>query len=467
MIDFEHIGKYTENNRIEAKRSLGGLPKSIWETYSAFANTFGGILLLGVEELTDKSFRTVNLPNPEKLIEEFWEIINNQEKVSANILSKWDVGIHEIEGNRIISITVPRADRRQKPVYIGNNPYLGTYRRDGEGDYHCTEEEVRMMLRDSEERTLDQKVLQERYEEVFCEQTVDRYLSYLRDITQDERLKHGQAEEILCAIGATKGGEDGICHATAAGLLMFGYEDDIVREYPYYHLVYEEWGKDGNIAERIISGSGKWSGNLFDFYLKISGKIVRGLPYDIHRLVREAVANCMVNGDYMGSGGLHIAKKQDEIVITNPGSFRIDIQEAIDGGKSDPRNAGIAGMFNRVKVGTYKGKGVPDIYRVWKEKGWMAPRLQERLRPDRITLRLPFSMEKQEEARTKYLPGMQEYREKVMDYVTKVIKIDGKEINLLLGLNEEEGFMVLERMVADGILVRCDGEEQRVYQLKI
>lgn len=138
MIDFGRIGEYSENNRIEAKRALGGLPRSIWETYSAFANSFGGILLLGVEELADKTFRTVNLPAPEKLVAEFWEIIGDKSRVSENILSKWDVEIHNIGGDRMISITVPRADRRRRPVYIGNNPYLGTYRRDGEGDYHCT-----------------------------------------------------------------------------------------------------------------------------------------------------------------------------------------------------------------------------------------------------------------------------------------------------------------------------------------
>ena len=71
MIDFSNLKKYRENNRLEAKKALGGLPESLWETYSAFANTLGGIILLGVEEHKDKSLHPINLPNPEKLIKEF------------------------------------------------------------------------------------------------------------------------------------------------------------------------------------------------------------------------------------------------------------------------------------------------------------------------------------------------------------------------------------------------------------
>lgn len=96
-------------NRIEAKKAAGGLPHSIWETYSAFANTIGGIILLGVEELPDHSLRPIHLPKVEQMLNEFWNIINNPNKVSVNILSDKHVQIHEQDGQRFISITVPRA----------------------------------------------------------------------------------------------------------------------------------------------------------------------------------------------------------------------------------------------------------------------------------------------------------------------------------------------------------------------
>ena len=149
MVDIYNLQNYRENNRIEAKQALGGLPESIWETYSAFANTQGGVILLGVEELPDKRLHALDLLDPQWIIEDLWAGLEDPKVVSLNILTPEDIQIHAVEGKQIISVTVPPARWDQRPIYIGGDPIRGTYRRSGEGDYRCTPEVVRAMMAQS------------------------------------------------------------------------------------------------------------------------------------------------------------------------------------------------------------------------------------------------------------------------------------------------------------------------------
>lgn len=150
MLDWDHLEQYKENNRLEAKKAQGGLPESIWETYSAFANAKGGLILLGVIETGDKSFAPVELADPDQLAADFWNTLNRPGMVSENILEPEDVQVVESEGYRIVVIRVPKATRQQRPIYIGNDLWSGTYRRSGEGDYRCTTDEIQRMLDEKE-----------------------------------------------------------------------------------------------------------------------------------------------------------------------------------------------------------------------------------------------------------------------------------------------------------------------------
>ena len=134
MFDLDKLQQYKETNRIEAKQAVGGLPQSIWETYSAFANSDGGLILLGVaERKTDKTLYSVKLPDPWRLVAQFWEGVNDTRVVSKNILKKSDVTVERVEDNEIVVIVIPKAKKADKPVYINGNQDMAYYRR-GESD---------------------------------------------------------------------------------------------------------------------------------------------------------------------------------------------------------------------------------------------------------------------------------------------------------------------------------------------
>ena len=123
---------WNESEAMEFKSAKGGLPKSLWETYSAMANSQGGVILLGVED--DGSVSGVQAVDHMK--KSFWDIVNNRGKVSVNILMESDVKEYAHQKGTLLAIHVPKAARQLRPVFIGQNPLTGTYRRGFEGDYH-------------------------------------------------------------------------------------------------------------------------------------------------------------------------------------------------------------------------------------------------------------------------------------------------------------------------------------------
>ncbi len=106
-----------ENHEIECKLAEGGLPESIWETYSAFANTDGGTILLGVKEHRE-SFTVNGLTDRQivKYQKNFWSVLNDRNKISKNILLNHHVKVIEYEGKK--SLVLSMWENGQAVVWI-------------------------------------------------------------------------------------------------------------------------------------------------------------------------------------------------------------------------------------------------------------------------------------------------------------------------------------------------------------
>ena len=110
----------------------------------------------------------------------------------------------------------------------------------------------------------------------------------------------------------------------------------------------------------------------------------------VHKAIREALANCLVNTDFYLPRGIVIKKDADSIIMENPGSIRTGKKQMLKGGISDPRNKALMKMLNMIGIGERAGSGVPDIYSVWENQGWVAPEVIEEYAPDRTILKLSF-----------------------------------------------------------------------------
>ena len=402
MLDFFNIEKYKENNRLEAKAAAVGLPKSLWATYSAFANTNGGIILLGVTEDAQHQLHVEGVNDADALVIDFWNIINNQSKISINVLNDKDVIVREFDGKKIIIISVPRAQRYDKPIYLDGNLF-SSYKRNCEGDYRCTKEVIQAMLRDASPKTQDMLVLGNMNLDVFDKDTIKRYRIRMQGIRPGHVWEALEDVDFLYRIGAVGRDADGKLHPTAAGLLMFGYEYEIVREYPHYFLDYrEKLDDDTRWSDRFVSSSGDWSGNIYDFYFRVYNRIAQSVkvPFaldgisriddtELHKALREALANTLINADYYGNTGVVIERNITSITMTNAGTFRIDLDEAINGGISDPRNSGLIKMFSLINIGERAGSGLPMIFKAWTGTDFAMPDITEKENPDRVCLILP------------------------------------------------------------------------------
>ena len=290
-------------------------------------------------------------------------------------------------------------------------------------------------------------------------------------------------EDFLHRIGAMAHDTDGKLRPTAAGLLMFGHEYEIVREFPHYFLDYQEHDRsateDERWTDRFVSSSGDWSGNICDFYFRVYNRIAQDIkvPFKLegtdriddtplHKALREALANALIHADYYDRRSLVIQKWPDKIRIANPGAFRINVQEALVGGVSDPRNESLIKMFNLINVGERAGSGLPSIRTVWQEQGWQEPEIVESFNPDRTTLLLPLPANNVAAKSGGKSNSISEKRKNdILQYLTDTPEASSVQIADAVGLQISRTKMYLSELAASGAIVAEGSSRARKYRL--
>ncbi|RYU62041.1 transcriptional regulator [Methylolobus aquaticus] len=384
-----------EGADMEFKSAEGGLPRSTWETVSAFANSDGGHLILGVVERED-GYSIEGVRKPETLLKTFWDAHNNPQKLNRPVCSNSDVAVRSFGVRQVVLIHVPRASRQQRPIYINGNPLSGTYKRNHEGDYRCSESEVRQMLRDAADEPLDGIILDGFDLEDLDQDTMTAYRNRFASRDPDHPFLALNDADLLERLGGLRrdrrSGTEGL---TLAGLLVFGRERSLLDALPQFHLDYQEQlstDPDERWTFRLTV-DGKWVPNLFNFYYRVYPRLVESVdtPFKlnqsstrleethVHEALREALVNCLIHADHQSSRPINIIKRRDAFIFANPGRLRIPREQLYQGGVSDPRNPNVQRMFQMLGLGEKAGSGFQKILRAWREQHWMIPLVAENL----------------------------------------------------------------------------------------
>lgn len=406
--NIDDLLRYGERVTLECKDASGGIPKSVWETYSAFANTSGGTILLGLKEDLneldfEKHFTVSHLKNPDRLIKEFWDTLNSP-KVSASLLVDNDVEKIPYHGETIIAIHVPQADYKKRPVYINENPLKGTFKRNYEGDYHCNVEEVRAMLRDVNDSGNDGALLEHYTLADIDPESLKAYRNEYQVKNPDHVWNTLDNREFLRNLGCLaldrSSGKEWL---TIAGLLMFGKGLSIRERFDNIRMDYLDFTHllPGSRWSDRLTYDGTWENNLYNFFRRAMPKLAQDLkrPFQlegitriddtpIHKALREAMVNLIIHSDFMLTGVLRVEKRDNCFVFINPGSLKLPVQAIYAGGTSKARNPRIQNMLRMLGFGETIGSGFPTILAAWQQENWRKPDLRENFESEQVELKL-------------------------------------------------------------------------------
>lgn len=354
----------------EAKEAKSELPKSVWETVSAFANTSGGWIVLGVKQI-GKKFEIQGVDNIEKLDNDFSTVLRGHEKF--NVLIQHKVKKYEIDGKKVISFFIPSSEH--KPVYF--NALSNTFIRTGSGDQRANDTEINALLHDQSFGIRSDLKVEGYTLEHLDKNSVQTYRNRVRNFNPELPYNNLSDVDFFEKLGITVDGT-----LTYGGLLMLGKRDFIQKKFIDFWVDYLEIpGTSYADAKTRYTFRIQEQENLWEYYNVLIQRLrtyadnpfrmgENGFAYeDSMQLdaLREGLVNMLMHADYFGVMHSTIRVYTNRIVFQNAGRFYIDIAKLGKEAISKPRNPVLARTFRWAKLAETAGFGIDKMLK-WKNR---------------------------------------------------------------------------------------------------
>lgn len=378
-----------EPARIEAKKASGGLPKSVRETLSAFSNTDGGTILLGVDE--QNGFSVIDLKDPvvlrDGLVQMSRDAITPSLQISTEII--------EIEGCRVVVAEIPPSSADQRPVYVTAQGISGgSYLRGGDGDRHMTESEIALVVAARVQPLYDREPVDGSTTDDLDEEAIRRSLRRLR--SGFPKLAQSDDATVLFRLGITAGPSVG-SPLTLAGLMTYGQFPQ--QFFPQLMVSVVAHSPDtssgtrfldnqavrGSIPEMVETALSVLRRNLaVRAVISDRGGRVDEVEYPLEA-VREAIVNALMHRDYSPvTRGTQVQVElfADRLVVRSPGGLYggVIVDELGEEGISSSRNAVLASLLadtylpsSNELVAENRSSGIPAMLDVARRRGLPRP----------------------------------------------------------------------------------------------
>ncbi len=390
----------TDTLHLEAKRAEHELPRRLWETVSAFANTpGGGVLLLGLDEAS--GFTAVGVRNPKKLQQDLASLCDQMEPPIRGVIE-----LHLFEGVTLLTAEIPEVSIAQKPSYYpGSGLTNGAFIRVADGDRKLSQYEVQMMLASRGQPREDEKPVAEATVADLSPELVGGLLQRLRAPEQSvfRRLTDEVALRTLKALVPS----NGQWVPSVGGLLALGiYPQQFLPALGVTVVVYPtaRVGEPGPGGERFLDNrrfEGPMPGLLrpvLDALQRnmLRRAVVRGLfREDLweypETAIREALVNALAHRDLSSAAQgtpVQVQMFPDRLVLLNPGGLYgpVTVDRLGEVGLSSARNQVLMKLLEDTSaigesrtVCENRGSGIGAMLAALRQAGMGPPRFMDRI----------------------------------------------------------------------------------------